>query len=126
MNSCILSTLIWIGIIQIFVGVHYWTIEVRKKVPEHEASFLIAFLLALTLSYVSYNSFTLFVLSIPYLGFVYWILFPLELNFLRKKDLLHLGTDSWLDRQEKKFGAGSALILKIVLAVMLSFILLDL
>lgn len=122
----LIATGIWLVIIQIFVLVHHYVIENRKKTPFHVLSFILCVALSVILSWQVYDSLTFRVISVIYLGLMYWILFNLELNLVRKKPPLHLGTASILDRFEASLkNPGMTLGLKITLMIMCSFILLD-
>lgn len=120
------ETIIWIFIIDRFVNVHFYIIKWRKKEPNHTISFIVAFVLSIVVSYITYDTLTFFLLSIPYLGLIYWIWFDISLNMYREYNLLYNGKKSVIDRLEEKFrNPGLLLGLKIILIIMLSFILLD-
>jgi hypothetical protein len=69
----------------------------------------------------------MFYTNMLYLGFMYWILFDIELNYFRKKPLLYNGRASIIDRFEESFrNPGALLGLKIILMLMCSFVLMDL
>lgn len=119
-------TILWWAIINIFVLLHFYIIVYRNRTPWHALSFIVCLALAVYISYSAWETLTFFIISVLYMGLMYWICFPLLLNFYRLKDLLHLGTASWFDRMEAKFrNPGMALALKIVLMIMCSFVLLD-
>lgn len=120
------ESIIWLFVIDLFVLVHFWIIERRGKEPNHAISFVLVFIWAAALSYTTYDEWTFRIISVIYLGLMYWVVFNLKLNIFRKKDLLHLGTKAILDRFEASLkNPGMTLGLKIVLMIMCSFILLD-
>lgn len=119
-------SIIWYAIINIFVPIHFYIIVHRNKTPWHWLSFIFAAGLGIYISYVAWDTLTFFIVSIFYLGFMFWILFPLLLNFYRLKEPLHLGTKSWFDRMEAKMkNPGMTLGMKIILLIVCSFVLLD-
>lgn len=87
-------TLIWLLVIQFFVTLHFWIIEWKKRSPRHLVSWLILVMGATILSRFLYPDYTRGVISALYLGLLYWIVFPFQLNLFRKKDLLYIGEDS--------------------------------
>lgn len=120
-------TLTWIFYIQIFVMIHYLTIERYKKTPPHGLSFIAVLIVALRMSYHVYGQTYLFPVCLLYLGLMYWVLFNLELNHFRNKELLHLGDKSFLDRVEASVKSpGATLALKVVIIIMCLFLLIDL
>lgn len=129
--NLLIETIIWLVIIQGFVAVHYIVIEVWKKNPNHPLSFVIAAALGIVLSCIIYDTLYFRVVSVIYLGLMFWILFPLELNIARKKPPLYLGDPknkkgSFLDRFERSLkNPGATLGLKIVIMIMCAFILID-
>lgn len=129
--NLIQASFVWFFIIQVFLMVHFYVIEYRDKNPNHTVSFVIAFILGAALSWLMFDTLLFKLLGIPYLGLMYWILFPLLLNFFRIKPSLYQGDPnnkkgSVLDRFERRFkNPGMLLGLKIVLMIMLSFVLLD-
>lgn len=127
MHPLLLSTMIWIIVIQLFVLAHYLIIEKWKKTPWHAVSFILAAAIAYLITGQIYTERTFRVISMIYLGFMYWVIFPLELNIFRKKPPLHLGEASILDRIEKSIkNPVGTLGLKIILIVMCFFLLLNL
>lgn len=127
MHPLLLSTMIWIIVIQLFVLAHYLIIEKWKKTPWHAVSFLLAATIAYLITGQIYTERTFRVISMIYLGLMYWILFSLELNKFRGKPWLHLGDKSILDRIEKSMKSPAMTLgLKITLMLMCLFVLLDL
>lgn len=132
MMNLIQASFVWFFIIQVFLMVHFYIIEYKDKNPNHTVSFVIAFILGSALSWVMFDTILFKLLGIPYLGLMYWILFPMQQNFFMMKPLLYQGDPnnkkgSKLDRFERRFkNPGALLGLKIVLMIMLSFVLLDL
>lgn len=131
--NILIETVLWILIIQGFVIAHYFIIVKRNMSPVHWLNLLFAALTAAILSYFFLDTWGFRILNMFYLGFIYWILFPLELNKSRGKPLLYLGDDkdpeedSVIDKLERKFkNPGGTLGLKVVLMLCCLFILLDL
>lgn len=120
------ETIIWLIIIQAFVFVHYWIIEKWHKSPWHAVSFIIAAFIAWRITVIAFDTTTFRIVSMIYLGLMYWIVFPLELNHFRGKPILYL-SDRGMDRIEASLKKPAATLgLKIVLMLACSFILLDL
>lgn len=132
--TILLLTFIWLFVINTSVAIHFYYIERRrrKRSPSHIISFVVVFLLALGLSCHFYDTVTMRVVSVIYLGLLYWMVFNLGLNFFRKKPPLYLGEDgdpdedSVLDTLERSFKSpGGTLGLKFVLWVMSLFALIQ-
>lgn len=122
--NILLETLLWLLIIQVFVTIHFWIIERRNKSPRHLISWICSVALAILISIYSATGFTKQGVNALYLGFLYWILFPLQLNLFRKVDLLYIGMDedpeedSMIDKFERLFGdAKFTLELKILIFI---------
>lgn len=126
------QTLYWLLIIQVFVTIHFWIIERDNKNPSHLVSWLAISILAVFCSMVLFDTWYFRIVNVIYLALVYWILFPLQLNIFRKKDLLYMGDPenedgSWLDSLERRMKNPSMIFgLKIVLTIICIYILLDL
>jgi hypothetical protein len=125
-----LEVIIWLVITKIFIDVHYHIIVRKKQTPNHAQSFLICLILACVLTgltfYKELNEWNYIVLlNIPYLGFIYWLLFNIGLNLMRKKELLYVGKDSVLDRFENNVGPIYMAHIKLVWIIVLTFVLAD-
>lgn len=120
--------MVWIPVILLFVGVHYYIIECLKKRIMHGLSFITALLICVAIArWIYWDNYLFLCLSILYCGFFYWVLFNTLLNRFRNKPVLYLGNDSVLDRIEKSMKSpGATLGLKVVLMIMISFVLMDL